>query len=84
VSGNLRHGVRQGFAAYKTPAFSLYALSTGAIDSVQNETAGTVRALATAANIATSGFRQIAIGTSANAIALDATLAFHWTMDAEL
>lgn len=84
VAGNLRYGVRLGIVAYKTPAFALYALSTGAIDSVQNETASTVRGSATAANIATSGFRQIAIGTSANAIALDATLAFHWTMDAEL
>jgi hypothetical protein len=84
VAGNLRYGVRLGMPAYKTPAFSLYALSTGAIDSLQNETASTIRAQSTAANIAATGFRQIAVGTSANAIALDNTMAFHWTMNAEL
>lgn len=86
VGGTLRPGaIRWNIPMRTTPTVTFYSTSSGASGAVRNVTASTDRTGATAGGASERGVTNISISNaSANAIAADDVIQFHYVADARL
>lgn len=84
TAGTLLEGYKFAPSLRVIPTVTLYAPDTGTSGAIRNASAGTDRTGATTLNAGTTGFSGVAISNaSANPIALDDILRYHWVAEAE-